>query len=42
MIRRLAILFLLLSAVSLTAQQESPYTPTRPLPLGDTLLSLPT
>jgi hypothetical protein len=40
--RRLAFSFcLLLSAFCLSAQ-ESPYAPTRPLPLGDTLLSLPT
>src|SRR5712664_1973875 len=41
MIRRLTFFCLLLSAFSLRAQ-DNPYTPTRPVPLGDALLSLPT
>src|SRR5437763_596422 len=38
---RIAFFILLLSAFSLSAQENS-YTPTRPLPLGDILFSLPT
>src|ERR1043166_614971 len=42
MIRRSAVSFcLLLSAFCLSAQ-ESPYAPTKPVPLGDILFSLPT
>jgi hypothetical protein len=47
MIKRLAFICLLLAAFSLQAQdtppaENNPYTPTRPVPLGDALLSLPT
>ena len=44
MIRRATIAFFLLAcALTLSAQEPaSPYSPLRPLPLGDTLLSLPT
>jgi hypothetical protein len=41
MIKRALIMLFIASALSLAAQ-DSPYAPQRPLPLGDTLLSLPT
>src|SRR3954469_17658711 len=42
MTRRAIVAFCVVVFASALSAQESPYTPTRPLPLGDTLLSLPT